>query len=346
MKSSRNDNVNNMIVIVSNHAQRQTNIENKTLDSMDSEEYRIVYENATKVTKLKNIPSDSISIEMKETVEEYKTAENESNAKHNDFQDLDKVFLNPKKTAIVFIEYQNDFVDKKGKLYANIAAELKRQNMLYKSKQLLIYARKRKINIIHAPITYCPDYEKNANRYGVLYNVATCSAFGKNNKGAEFYEPMKPIKGEFIVKGKHGLDTFAGTNLDDILQSLNIENLALCGLLTNCCVESTMRTGYEYGYSVITIHDCCAATSEAEHENSVTNTFKMFSIPVISQQFVDASSIQAMKKYPELPPSSVMHSRQKKEYEKLTQDIAGLMISRCVSLIVIIQLLITSTDGE
>jgi nicotinamidase-related amidase len=38
--------------------------------------------------------------------------------------------------------------------------------------------------------------------------------------------------------------------------------------LTNCCVESTMRTGYENGYQVITLTDCTAATSVPEHENS------------------------------------------------------------------------------
>jgi hypothetical protein len=29
---------------------------------------------------------------------------------------------------------------------------------------------------------------------------------------------------------------------------------------TNCCVESTMRTGYEKGFKVFTITDACAAT--------------------------------------------------------------------------------------
>lgn len=31
--------------------------------------------------------------------------------------------------------------------------------------------------------------------------------------------------------------------------------------LTNCCVESTMRTAYEKGYKVYTLKDCVAATS-------------------------------------------------------------------------------------
>ncbi len=54
-----------------------------------------------------------------------------------------------------------------------------------------------------------------------------------------------------IVEGKRGLDTFATTNLDFILRARGITTIALGGLLANCCVESTMRTGYEKGYQVI-----------------------------------------------------------------------------------------------
>jgi nicotinamidase-related amidase len=60
------------------------------------------------------------------------------------------------------------------------------------------------------------------------------------------------------------LDGFATTNLDFILRSRGISTIALGGFLTNCCVESTMRTGYEKGYNVVTLKDCTATVSEEE----------------------------------------------------------------------------------
>jgi nicotinamidase-related amidase len=80
-----------------------------------------------------------------------------------------------------------------------------------------------------------------------------------------------------IVEGKRGLDTFATTNLDFILRARGITTIALGGFLTNCCVESTMRTGYEKGYAVITLSDCVAATSEEEHDNAIRFDYPMFS---------------------------------------------------------------------
>ena len=43
----------------------------------------------------------------------------------------------------------------------------------------------------------------------------------------------------------------------------------LGGLLTNCCVESTMRTAFEKGFNVVTLKDCTAATSEDGQKGAV-----------------------------------------------------------------------------
>jgi nicotinamidase-related amidase len=78
-------------------------------------------------------------------------------------------------------------------------------------------------------------------------------------------DALAPQAGDIVVEGKRGLDTFASTNLDFILRSKGIQTVVLGGFLTNCCVESTMRTAYEHGFEVITLSDCTAATSQEEH---------------------------------------------------------------------------------
>ena len=71
-----------------------------------------------------------------------------------------------------------------------------------------------------------------------------------------------------------------------VLRSKGITTIALGGFLTNCCVESTMRSGYENGYHVITLSDCLAATSAEEHENALKYDYPMFSEPMASVDFV------------------------------------------------------------
>lgn len=89
-----------------------------------------------------------------------------------------------------------------------------------------------------------------------------------------------------MIEGKRGLDTFASTNLDFILRSKGITTIVLGGFLTNCCVESTMRSGYENGYHVVTLSDCVAATSPEEHENALKYDFPMFSQPMTAEELI------------------------------------------------------------
>jgi ureidoacrylate peracid hydrolase len=71
--------------------------------------------------------------------------------------------------------------------------------------------------------------------------------FVKGSWGAAIVEDLSPEAGDIVIEGKRGLDTCASTNLDFILRSKGIKTIVLGGFLTNCCVESTMRSGYENG---------------------------------------------------------------------------------------------------
>merc|ERR1711988_418746 len=88
-----------------------------------------------------------------------------------------------------------------------------------------------------------------------------------------------------VVKGKKGLDAFPHSDLEQQLKKAGIETVALCGSLTNCCVESTMRTACEKGFNVVTLTDCCAATSAEGHEAATAGTFGMFSTPMTADDF-------------------------------------------------------------
>jgi ureidoacrylate peracid hydrolase len=51
-------------------------------------------------------------------------------------------------------------------------------------------------------------------------------------------------------------------------------------------VESTMRTGYEKGYNVVTLKDCTAALSEEEQKAAVEKNYPMFSRPMDHNEFI------------------------------------------------------------
>ena len=196
--------------------------------------------------------------------------------------------FDPKRTAVVLIEYQNDFTSEGGVLHDAVSGVMESTGMLDNTRTLVEAARAAGATIVHAPITFAPGYgELSAHPYGILKGVVDSTAFVKGEWGAEIVDALAPQQGDVVVEGKRGLDTFATTNLDFMLRSKGITTIALGGFLTNCCVESTMRSGYEKGYRVITLSDCVAATSPEEHDNAIKFDYPMFSEVMSSGDFAD-----------------------------------------------------------
>jgi ureidoacrylate peracid hydrolase len=195
--------------------------------------------------------------------------------------------IDPKTTAVVLIEYQNDFTTEGGVLHEAVSEVMQKTDMLAHTREVVEAARGAGAIIMYAPITFTEGYgEITSHPYGILKGVVDGQAFVKGSWGAEITDELAPAAGDIVVEGKRGLDTFASTNLDFILRSKGITTIALGGFLTNCCVESTMRSGYENGYRVITLSDCVAATSVEEHENALKYDYPMFSHPMTAEEFV------------------------------------------------------------
>jgi nicotinamidase-related amidase len=194
--------------------------------------------------------------------------------------------MDPNKTAVVLIEFQNDFTSPGGALHEAMKGSMEATGMLGHAQVALAAARRAGATIIHSPIQFAAGYgEITSAPYGILKGVVDTNAFVKGSWGAEIVADVAPQPGDIVLEGKRGLDAFASTNLDFILRSKGIQTVVLGGFLTNCCVESTMRSAYEKGVEVITLTDCVGATSAAEHANAITYDYPMFSKPMTAQEF-------------------------------------------------------------
>jgi nicotinamidase-related amidase len=201
----------------------------------------------------------------------------------------------PKTTAVVLIEFQNDFTSDGGALHGAVEDVMASTHMLENAKRVADEARAAGATVIHAPISFADGYHEITDHpYGILAGVVDNKAFVKGTWGADIVDDLAPQADDIVIEGKRGLDTFASTNLDFILRSKGIKTVALGGFLTNCCVESTMRSAYEKGFDVVTLTDCVAATSQPEHDNAIQYDYPMFSRPMTSEEFTSSLQGAAM----------------------------------------------------
>jgi len=190
------------------------------------------------------------------------------------------------KTALLLIEYQNEFTTQGGKLHEAVKPVMDATQMLPKSAALANAARAAGVKVFHAPISFAADASDNPNKgVGILAGCAADGLFTEGSWNADFHPSMQPQQGDVVVRGKKGLDAFPNTDLESKLLANGIETVALGGFLTNCCVESTMRTAYEKGFNVITLTDATATTGEEGQAAATTGTFNMFSTPMTVAEF-------------------------------------------------------------
>jgi ureidoacrylate peracid hydrolase len=195
--------------------------------------------------------------------------------------------IDPKTTALLLIEYQNDFTSEGGALHAGVKPVMESTNMLANTVQAAAKARAAGVTVMFVPISFAEGYrEITPEPYGILKGVVDGNAFVRGSWGAKIVDSLAPGSADIIIEGKRGLDTFASTNLDFILRSRGIKTLVVAGFLTNCCVESTARTGYEKGFSVVALSDCTATLSEEEQRFTFEKNLPMFARILKHKEFL------------------------------------------------------------
>lgn len=87
-------------------------------------------------------------------------------------------------------------------------------------------------------------------------------------RGAEFFPPVVPSENDIVIT-KYRYSGFSGTNLDLILRSKNILTVVVTGVVTEVCVEATVRSACDLDYRTVVVEDCTASTNRTAHEDAL-----------------------------------------------------------------------------
>lgn len=77
----------------------------------------------------------------------------------------------------------------------------------------------------------------------------------------EIIDQLAPLPHELVFE-KNGATAFGMTRIDLALWQLEIEALVIGGVITNQCVEATVRGAFDHGFGVLLVEDACATYSE------------------------------------------------------------------------------------
>ena len=86
----------------------------------------------------------------------------------------------------------------------------------------------------------------------------------KNELPSQIVPELASVGDEIIVT-KTTDSALTGTNLRLILHNLGIKTVVCCGIFTDQCVSSTVRSLADESFAVIVLEDCCAAATDELH---------------------------------------------------------------------------------
>ena len=162
-----------------------------------------------------------------------------------------QVSLDPKTTAVIVVDMQNDFAHPKGSLFVKTAPDT-----IPRIKSVVEKAREAGARIIYTQDWHAKD-DPEFRIWGVHAVAGTW--------GAEIVDELKPSEDDVVIK-KLRYDAFYGTSLEHILRLHNIKNTVITGTVANICVLHTAGSAALRWFNVVVPVDCISALTEFDYK--------------------------------------------------------------------------------
>jgi nicotinamidase-related amidase len=175
------------------------------------------------------------------------------------------------KTALLICDLQNDFLDPKGaygragQTSADIAAVPARV------KPVAERVRQQGGWIVSTHFTLVPGKGGApfiSAHLKKLRPFLTKGDFAPGSWGIDLIDALKPAD---LSVEKVAYSAFYMTRLEWVLRKAGIETLAICGIVTNGGVASTLRDAHVRDFHTVLLEDGCAAFKRETHETAVAS---------------------------------------------------------------------------
>ena len=176
-------------------------------------------------------------------------------------------------TALVIIDMQRDFMEPGGfgETLGNDVSRL--AAAVQPIAAVLGAAREMGMLVIHTREGHLPDLSDappaKVERGAPSLRIGDPGPMGRilirGEPGHDVIPAVYPLDSEVVID-KPGKGAFYATELSEVLQNYGIENLLVCGVTTEVCVNTTVREANDRGYRCVVISDGCASYFPEFHD--------------------------------------------------------------------------------
>jgi len=216
--------------------------------------------------------------------------------RHRSFYYMDTDIPDPQvdmsRTALLIIDIQNAYLAEFGCDNPNSAAnqewikfrERLANEVIPNAGKMLQYFRALSLPVFFARIacltTDGRDRSLSQRRPG-FNNVVLPLA----SRDSQIVAELEPMPGE-VVLTKTTDSAVTGTSISLIMRNMGIHHVVVCGIFTDQCVSSTVRSLADESFDVVLIEDACTAATEKLHFHELEIINNIYCQVMYSDEFI------------------------------------------------------------
>jgi nicotinamidase-related amidase len=158
------------------------------------------------------------------------------------------------KTALLVMDLQNGIVSR----YAE------KEEVLIPFQKAIEAARQHEIPVIFVRVAFNKGYPEINPKNKMFSAISKTGGMTISESATQIHDSVKPEPSEQVIT-KYRVSAFAGSNLEVILRSWQIEKLIISGISTSGVVLSTLREAADKDYAITVLSDACLDADPEVH---------------------------------------------------------------------------------
>lgn len=180
------------------------------------------------------------------------------------------------KSALIVVDMQNGFVHPEGSCARSGFPVAALAGAVAPCRAAIDVARRARVPIVFTRYTYRADFRDGGFMLREKFPMlAEANALVAGSWDQAVLDALGAQAGDFVID-KNRPSSFLGTPLESYLKGLDVEEVVVCGVTTNCCVETTVRDAAQRDFRTFVLSDAVAEWDDERQQGALKTMGLLF----------------------------------------------------------------------